>query len=173
MMEQQVSKNLSSTLSIRSPSPQDGQALHCLAKDTKTLDVNTEYAYALLGAHFAHTCAIAEDNDAPIGFVSAYIVPQQPETLFVWQVAVDSAYRGRGLAQMMIDNIVQRPACQSIRQIHTTISPSNEASKALFCALARKYKTEIKQTDFFSAGLFSGDHEAEDLFSVGPFSIKN
>jgi hypothetical protein len=57
--------------------------------------------------------------------------------------------------------------------MHTTISPGNEASIRLFTALARDRDTRIERRALFAPGDFpdeeSGDHEAEDLYVIGPF----
>lgn len=155
--------------SVRAPRAEDGRALYKLAKEAGGLDVNSEYAYLLLGAHFSETCAIAEENGEAIGFVSAYILPDHPDTLFVWQIAIDRQHRKRGLAKAMLKDILGRDICQPVHYLQASITPSNSASQNLFASLARDLESELKRLSFFDAALFSESHEEEFLVHIGPF----
>lgn len=158
--------------SLRAPTAKDGRALYRLAKSAGGLDVNSEYAYLLLGMHFSNTCVIAEKNDEPLGFVSAYILPEHPDTLFIWQIAIDQAHRKRGLATAMLKDIIGRDICRSVHHLQASITPSNSASQNLFASLARDLGSEIKRLSFFNAELFSENHEEEFLVHIGPFFSK-
>ena len=60
---------------------------------------STLYAYLLLAEHFSDTCVLAESAGGRIdGFISAYVLPDRPDVLFVWQVAVHARARGHRLA---------------------------------------------------------------------------
>lgn len=157
-------------LVFRQPAPQDGSDIYALVKQTATLDVNSEYVYLLLGAHFQESCTIAVMDNQIIGFVSAYIPPKQPDVLFVWQVAVDQHHRQKGLALAMLQDILARECCQDIKYIHATIADSNKASRRLFMSLARELASDCDEHPFFAEQYFSQSHEAEPLFIVGPLS---
>lgn len=135
------------------------------------LDVNSEYAYLLVGEHFGRTSVLAEVDGRLGGFISAYCPPDKPDTVFVWQVGVAEIGRGRGIATRMLYEIVRRPACAHVSYLDTTISPSNTPSMALFRGFARKLGTDVTETELFSADLFGegGEHEPEILFRIGPF----
>ncbi len=136
------------------------------------LDVNSVYAYLLVGEHYSQTSVIAEVGDELAGFISAYCPPSKPDTVFVWQVGVADAGRGKGIATRMLFEILKRPACAHVRYLDTTVGPSNEPSKALFRRFAEKLDTEVEETELFGAELFGGDdgdHEPEILFRIGPF----
>ncbi|MGB8275605.1 MAG: diaminobutyrate acetyltransferase [Alphaproteobacteria bacterium] len=154
---------------FRAPGVSDGPALWSLAKDSGSLDLNSPYAYLMLGAHFADTCAIAERGAKPVAFVSAFVSPLRPETLFVWQVAVAAEERGQGLAKQLLKHVLARPACRRVRYLEATVTPSNKGSAALFRALARELGVPCRVTPGLSADLFPGGaHEPEDAFLVGP-----
>lgn len=137
------------------------------------LDVNSVYAYLLIGEHYSHTSVVAEVGDRLGGFISAYIPPAKPDTVFVWQVGVAEAGRGKGLATRMLLEILKRPACKNVHYLDTTIGPSNEASMALFRGLARRLDTGCEEEELFSSELFGEHsdepHEPEILFRIGPF----
>ena len=58
---------------------------------------------------FGSTCVIAEKEGHIAGFVSAVIKPDQPGTLFVWQIAVDPMERGKGLGKAMLRELLIVP----------------------------------------------------------------
>lgn len=157
----------------RQPTLDDGAAIWRLVKDTGVLDPNSPYAYLLVAEHFGPTSVVAEIDGQLAGFVSAYCPPHKPETVFVWQVGVAEAGRGRGVATRMLFDIVKRPACRErgVRFLDTTIGPSNEASQALFRGFARKLGTQVTETELFAAEHFPDPaaHEPEILFRIGPF----
>ena len=143
-----------------------------MVRDTGVLDVNSVYAYLLVGEHYSQTSVIAEVGDQLAGFISAYCPPEKPDTVFVWQVGVAEAGRGKGLATRMLYEILRRPACSHVRYLDTTVGPSNDASMALFRGLAKKLGTQCEEDELFGSELFGDDdgepHEPEILFRIGP-----
>jgi len=156
------------TLVFRIPTVDDGQLLYKLAKESGGLDVNSEYAYLLLGTHFSKTCTIMEKDSRPLGFVSAYLLQNYPDTLFIWQIAVDQKYKKRGLAKTMIKSILDRSFGQTIRYLQASVTPSNIASQNLFKSLSRDLGTELKRYPLFDKDMFSESHEEEFLVQIGP-----
>lgn len=157
---------------LRPPRPGDGAALHDLVRRTPPLDPNSCYAYLLQGLHFADTCVLAENGNGLAAFVSAYLPPGRPDTLFVWQVAVDARHRGRGLASTLLAHLLQRPACAGVRWLEATVSPSNTASRRLFEGLARDRDCPCTVSDLFAATDFgAAAHEAEPLYRIGPLVL--
>ena len=156
---------------LRRPIPEDGAAVHALIASAPPLDVNSTYAYLLLCHHFSETCVVAELNGKLVGFISGYIPPAQPDTFFVWQVAVHSDARGCGLGVSMLRYLLQSQAIGHIHYLDTTVSPSNAASRAMFARLARDLETVISEQPLFPKSLFGPDagHEDEMLLRIGPF----
>jgi L-2,4-diaminobutyric acid acetyltransferase len=154
---------------LRKPEAKDGQAIQSLVKSTGVLDANAEYAYVLLGAHFAGTCVLAEDDNGLTGFVSAYRLPDNPDVLFVWQIAVGERARRKGLGLAMVRDLLSRPNLKDITMVHATIASSNAASIGLFRTLADFLQAPFETQPFFPADYFSKGHEAEPLITIGPF----
>jgi L-2,4-diaminobutyric acid acetyltransferase len=73
------------------------QHVFSLVKNTPPLDLNSEYHYMIQCSYFRNHCIIAQSNNQIAGFISGYIHPERNDTLFIWQVAVDKNFRGRGL----------------------------------------------------------------------------
>jgi L-2,4-diaminobutyric acid acetyltransferase len=161
------------TAVLRSPEIADGVRLWELAKDSQVLDVNSSYSYLLWCRDFADTSIVAESDGDVVGFVTGFVRPQSPTTLFVWQVAVDHAQRGRGLGVAMLNQLLDNVAQQSVSTLETTISPDNTASIAMFTSLAKRRGSAISRQPLFSADDFPESHEPdshqpEDLYTVGP-----
>lgn len=160
------------SISFRQPVPDDARTLWAMARDSGALDLNSPYAYLLVCDHFAATSIVAEDRDGrPVGFVAAYRPPNEPDVVFVWQVAVDPAQRGRGIALVMLQELVDRLLPHGVRGLTATVTPGNEPSRRLFQSLARERRTGFEERPLYGEELFpEGDHEAENRVLVGPLA---
>ncbi|WP_051178166.1 diaminobutyrate acetyltransferase [Nocardia concava] len=158
------------TIEIREPVLADGAQLWRIAEDSRVLDTNSSYAYLLWCRDFSETSMVAEIDGEVAGFVIGYARPARPNTLFVWQVAVDHPHRGHGLGVDMLDVLVEACAAQGITQLETTISPDNPASVAMFASLARRRGAALTRTPLFSADQFPTGHQPEDLYRIAPLT---
>ncbi|MPY73578.1 MAG: diaminobutyrate acetyltransferase [Alphaproteobacteria bacterium] len=157
--------------SLFRPHASDGSAIWRFVSDAGTLERNSAYAYMLLGAHFGETSVIARRNGRVVGFVWAYLVPDRPNTVFVWQIGVAGSCRGHGLGSTMLQEILSRPACREVAFMEATVTPSNHASMALFRGVARNRNTTLDLSSGFDCSAFPDPgHEAEMLVRIGPFS---
>ncbi|MFD9119308.1 diaminobutyrate acetyltransferase [Streptomyces bottropensis] len=159
---------------IDRPSVADGAALWRIAGDSGALDLNSSYSYLLWCRDFADTSVVARDDSGePVGFVTGYVRPERPDTLLVWQVAVDEAHRGLGLAAALLDGLTERVARRHpLTTVETTITPGNTASERLFAGFAARHGADIERTVLFEAGDFpDGPHPPEMLHRIGPLSF--
>lgn len=155
---------------LRRPRSNDGSQVNALIARCKPLDENSVYCNLLQCTHFADTSVAAELDGELVGFISGYQVPHRPDVLFVWQVAVDEAARGMGLAKRMLNHILMRPGLHKVTELHTTITPDNGASQALFKSLARDLDCDATNQEFFDhEDHFDGQHTSEHLWRIGPF----
>ena len=155
---------------LRAPEASDAADIHRLISRCPPLDLNSVYTYLLLSEHFRQTCIVAGAEDRLLGFVSAYLRPQRPDVLFVWQVAVHAEARGRRLAHHMLTRLLQREALARVAYIETTVGPGNRASRSVFERLARDLSAPLNESPLFDAGLFGGQsHDDEPLLRIGPF----
>ncbi|MFD7507270.1 diaminobutyrate acetyltransferase [Streptomyces sp. NPDC059850] len=159
-------------LTLDTPHVEDGAAIWRIARDSKTLDLNSSYSYLLWCRDFAATSVVARDAEGgPVGFITGYIRPERPETLVVWQVAVDQSWRGRGLAATLLDGLTARVAATGVRGIETTITPDNTASNRLFTSFAERHGAPVEHEVLFDGGMFpDGGHEPEVLYRIGPLA---
>ncbi|MEU0301288.1 diaminobutyrate acetyltransferase [Streptomyces sp. NPDC006175] len=159
-------------LRIDTPRVEDGAAIWRIARDSEVLDLNSSYSYLLWCRDFAATSVVARDeNGDPIAFVTGYIRPDRPETLVVWQVAVDQAHRGKGLAATLLDALTSRVASdQGLSSVETTVTPDNTASDRLFTSFAQRHDVPLEREVLFEGALFpEGTHLPEVLYRIGPF----
>ncbi|WP_338898984.1 diaminobutyrate acetyltransferase [Streptomyces sp. TG1A-60] len=158
---------------IDRPDVADGAALWRIARDSGALDLNSSYSYLLWCRDFADTSAVARNEAGePVGFVTGYVRPERPDTLLVWQVAVDEAHRGLGLAGALLDGLTARVAgVRPLTTVETTITPGNTASERLFATFAERHGASVDRTVLFEAEDFpDGPHQPEVLHRIGPLS---
>lgn len=158
-------------LKLDTPRLEDGGAIWRIARDSRTLDLNSFYSYLLWCRDFADTSVVARDaGGAPVGFISGYVRPQRPGTLLVWQVAVDQAQRGRGLAAAMLDGLTIRTARElGVESVETTVTPDNVPSNRLFTSYAERHGAKVEREVLFDGTMFpESGHEPEVLYRIGP-----
>ncbi|MFD4243961.1 diaminobutyrate acetyltransferase [Streptomyces sp. NPDC058525] len=158
---------LPAELAFDRPNEADGASLWRIARDSEVLDLNSPYSYLLWCRDFAATSAVARDpSGRPAGFVSGYRRPEAPGTLFVWQVAVDEAVRGRGVAAAMLDGLSAREARRpaGLRCLETTIERGNTASERLFTSYAARHGASLTREVLFEPGHFpEGEAHATEV----------
>lgn len=112
-------------------------------------------------------------NGALVGFISGYLVPERPDTLFIWQVAVDESARGQRLATKMLSHILKRPFCQGVRYLETTITEDNQPSWGLFRTLSKNLGAEYQSAPWLDKQAhFDDQHDSESLIRIGPFNFE-
>ena len=160
-------------LGLRKPTAEDGAEVWQLIRACEPLDENSMYCNLLQCDHFADTCVLAEMNGEVVGWVSGYIVPSAPDTLFVWQVAVDGRTRGMGVAKKMLTHLLDREVCADVSKLQTTITADNEASWALFNAFAERRDAPVEHEPHFEREAhFDGAHATEYMLTIGDFGAE-
>ncbi|SIS12675.1 diaminobutyrate acetyltransferase [Williamsia sterculiae] len=157
-------------VAVRSPEVSDGVRLWEIARDTDVLDLNSSYAYVLWCEDYADTTVVATIDNHVVGFVTGYQRPQSPDTVMVWQVAVDDSFRGLGIARTMLQGLMDKAEARGLTTMTTTISPDNEASQALFASFAESRDMTITRRDLFAPNDFPDAHQPEDLYTIAPRS---
>lgn len=158
-------------VSFRRPVVEDGIRLWEIARDTDVLDLNSTYAYTLWCRDFAESSIVAVRGGEVAGFVTGYLRPARPDTLFVWQVAVDEAHRGHGIAGRMLSELLDHVAAAGAERLETTITASNTASIQLFTSVARRREFTLTVQDLFDSHHISpkpdsDPHEPEQLYII-------
>ena len=155
-------------IELRAPLHTDGDALKGLLATTPVLDGNSVQCTLLQCGHFAKTSVAAFLHGRLVGFVSAYYPPNEPHTLFVWQVVVAQEVRDLGLGKKMLHWLVDQPACEQALRLVTAIGIKNSISWSMFDGFARdigalpikSFVTPIKAS--------SSAHPDEYLLRISP-----
>jgi len=154
-------------VALRMPAREDGAGIHALIRACKPLDENSMYCNLLQCDHFRDSCVVAEMDGRVVGWVSAYVMPNDPETLFVWQVAVDDSARGTGLGRRMLAHLLERDVCRTVRRLQTTITTDNGASWGLFSRFAEHVGGRLDSQAYFTRDVhFQGLHATEHLVTI-------
>ncbi|MFT4469095.1 diaminobutyrate acetyltransferase [Arthrobacter sulfonylureivorans] len=152
---------------FRKPTLNDGQSLWRMARDSQVLDLNSSYSYLLWSRDFSDTSVMATVDGEPAGFITGYMRPGEPNTLMVWQVAVDHEFRGRKLAAEMLDRLATQVRAE---RVETTITADNEASIRLFAGFASRREAPMEREPLFTAELYPDGHDTEYLYRIGPLT---
>ncbi len=159
-----------SGMQIGAPVAEDGSDVHDLIAACPPLDTNSLYANLIQCSHFAGTCALARRAGNAVGWISGHIIPHEPKTFFLWQVAVHEEGRGQRLAHRMLADIFVRQECHGVTSLKTTITQDNDASWGLFGSIARALDAELTEAEGFDETRhFRGRHASEVLVTIGPF----
>jgi L-2,4-diaminobutyric acid acetyltransferase len=153
-------------LTIGHPKVSDGVACWRLATATQVLDVNSRYAYLLWCRDFAATSVVARHDGEVVGFITGFRRPEEPSTLVVWQVGVDAAQRGRGVAAAMLDVLFD--GLPGVDHVEATVTPDNTGSIALFGGFAQRRDAPVCRDELFGEELLGDGHAPEILFRIGP-----
>jgi L-2,4-diaminobutyric acid acetyltransferase len=150
----------------RLPEIRDAARIWQMVTADGKLDDNSPYCYLLLSSHFSRTSVVAESEGRLRGFIAAYLPPDSPGALFIWQIAVAPEATRQGIASRMVDELLtrMRPAF-----LEATVTPSNNVSREFFNAVARQRNVPLQTSEIFPKSAFpGGDHEAEILYRIGP-----
>lgn len=167
MQNPKAMKAAKAPITFRTPVQEDGAEIWELIRACKPLDENSMYCNLLQCDHFADTCVVAEMDGKIVGWISAYVPPSDPETVFVWQVAVSSDARGRGLGSRMLHELFSREACYQVWRLQTTITRDNDASWALFKRFADSCGAAMDSEAYYKRDThFRGIHDTEHMVTI-------
>jgi L-2,4-diaminobutyric acid acetyltransferase len=159
------------TICVERPRVGDGRELWRLARDSGELDLNSPYCYLLWCRDFSATSLVARAGQTVLGFVTGHVRPDAADTLFVWQVAVDRAYRGQRIGRRMLDGLAARMVRFGCRYLEATVSPDNVPSARMFTSFARAHDAPVAWTGGFESAMFPDNHNREDLLRIGPLQL--
>ena len=158
------SKN-NNAIKITSPSKKDGYEVSNLVARCPPLDLNSTYHYLIQSHYFNQTCSVAFEGEKVIAFVSGFINPANKNCLFIWQVAIDESYRGKGLGIELIEFLLDQN--KDVNTIETSITKNNIASRRMFQKIVKKYEATMYEEILFDKHEdFSNEHESEILVTI-------
>lgn len=153
---------------MRKPRMEDGASVWKLIGDMDGLELNSAYFYLLMCRDFADACLIAEKDGEVAGFVIGYRPPERQDALFVWQIGVAPWARRQSLGSRMLESLLRRPELEPVRYLEATVTPDNRASRNMFQRFASRHQAECLVEPCMKTSDFPVQHEAEELFRIGP-----
>ncbi|OCM00355.1 L-2,4-diaminobutyric acid acetyltransferase [Aliarcobacter thereius] len=161
---------MSVNITLKKPDKSNSKEIFKIIKESRTLDLNSEYLYLLLSTHFQDSCSLAFIKDELASLVLAYYLPNESKTLFIWQIATKKEFRGNNLTLKLLEDIVSR---KEINKLITTVNPNNIASSKIFEKFAKNNNSELTKSILFSKDDFLNSHEDEVLFTIHLKGEKN
>ncbi|WP_256105812.1 diaminobutyrate acetyltransferase [Streptomyces sp. ODS05-4] len=168
-----MNDSLAPCFTLREPRPEDAPAVWRLVRDSEILDTNSAYYYNLWFRDFAGTSVVAVDETGClVGFVTAYVRPDEPEILMAWQSAVNPEVNAPGLAVRMMHHLADRAAQHGVTGMETTINPGNRAVALMLRKFARERGLHVHTETLFATEDFPADeahvHPPEVLYRMTP-----
>ncbi|HWO07605.1 MAG TPA: GNAT family N-acetyltransferase [Candidatus Paceibacterota bacterium] len=93
---------------------------------------------------------VAKDGDKIVGMASLYIMPKLGKrSAYVEDVVVDGAYRGQGLGEKLMRDIIDTARTEKVNTLYLTSRPDRVAARALY----NKIGFTVKDTAVFKMDL--------------------
>lgn len=158
--------------SMQKPEKKDAAEIHAMLQPYKPyVGTNPRYTYLLICEHFNDTSLVAKTLAGEIvGFIAAYLPPNQRNTLFLWEIAVKEGYHGNNLYIRMVKHI-----CKRIRPtyLEATVNPSNASSIKRLKQLSSIFTCNCTNYTLFPSEYFGNqEHEDEVLYRIGPIYVR-
>lgn len=156
-------------LKFQSPDVSHAMQIWNLVDETKHLDNNSQYIYALWCTYFRDHSAIALDGDEVLAFVTGFRCPSAPEIYFIWQTAAKPRHGVPNLGVELIQYAVEREVATGARVIEASVSARNAPIKMLFKTLCRRLQGKLETSLLFTGDMLStgdGEHHDEILYRI-------
>lgn len=133
----------------------DQEAIGYLLGDLATFDDYKEFSI------------IAELDGDLVAAMLAYVLPCDPETLFVWLVGVSEGEADKGVASLMLAQVMRRDVCADVTRVQTVTTSNNECTWALFRRFARWQRSRMDIQPFIKQALTPyRRHENSNLVTI-------
>lgn len=101
------------------------------------------YVYWIMEEYFPSSNFVVSTENKVIGFICA-LPSLDKQSYFIWQIVVDEEYRGKKVATLLVDRIIQEAKLRGYHTLELTINGENQASYNLFKRIAEEQGSEIK-----------------------------
>jgi ribosomal protein S18 acetylase RimI-like enzyme len=121
--------NAAAQTTVRRLGPGDEEIVRALAEREPQVGLLADEATIFLAAFHERE---------PVGFVFGYELPRRhgsPSALFVYELGVEAAWRRRGIARQLMDELGQIARSRGIAEGFVLTEPDNEAANTLYESL--------------------------------------
>ncbi len=152
---------------LRPPLPEDGTAVSSLAKTEGQEAMGDLLGELAAFDDYKEFSIIAELDGDLVGAMLAYVLPYDPETLFIWQVGVSEREADKGLASLMLGQVMRREVCTDVTRVQTVITSNDECTWALFRRFAQWQRSRMDIQPFITQALTPyRRHENSNLVTI-------
>jgi L-2,4-diaminobutyric acid acetyltransferase len=152
---------------LRAPLPEDGARIAALAEDFVSRKARNIPETLVGRGAFRETSVLAELAGKLLGWVSAYILPYDPQTLFIWAVEVVKSEQNPGLSSLMLGYLMRQEPRAGLTRVQTVISCDEDRPWALFRQFARWQHSRLDIQPYFTQALTPHKrHENDNLVTI-------
>lgn len=152
---------------LRRPTARDESRLSRIERDVARSGAGAGIGGMACTGALRDTSVLAEVDGEIAGFVSAYLLPYDAETLFVWRVEAPGADRIPGLGSLMIGHLMRQDICRHVTRVQTVLTQDDAPGWALFRRFSRWQGTTMRIQPFITQALEPMKrHEAESLITI-------
>ena len=152
---------------MRTPQGEDADCIVALIGDTPSQAMRRAHGSLVANGFSPETSVVAELDGKLVGWALAYVLPFDPETLFIWTVEVSDVSADTGLDSLMLGHLMRQDACAKVTRVQTSIPSDDEDSWSLFRRFANWQRSRMKIQPFVTQALFPRDrHKNENLVTI-------
>ena len=133
------------------------------------IDLNSPYHYRLWCRDFADTTRVIRSPEgAVVAFTTAYVRPDEPTTLMVWQQVASASHRSRNLGHARVRDITQSHLAEHrTTHVEATVTDTSGAPVRTVQKMCDEFGGTLAVNLLLGQEVFpEGNHEAEDLERV-------
>lgn len=119
-----------------------------------------DYVYWIMEEYFPSSNYVVSDGNRIIGFICA-LPSMDKKCNFIWQIVVASEYRGKKIASLLVNRIIEEAKQKEFYQLELSINSENEASHKLFERIAQEHNSTLKKT-----GEYHYKNVTENVYSL-------
>lgn len=102
-----------------------------------------DYVYWIMEEYFSSSYYVVFEENKIIGFICA-LPSLDKQSYFIWQIVVDENYRGKKVATLLVNRIIDEAKLRGFNQLELTINCDNKASHNLFKRTANEHKSMLR-----------------------------
>jgi L-2,4-diaminobutyric acid acetyltransferase len=119
-----------------------------------------DYVYWIMEEYFPSSNYVVSEGYRIIGFICT-LPSIDKKCYFIWQIVVASDYRGRNIASLLVNRIIEEAKLKGLNKLELSINNENVASHKLFVRIAREHNSTLKKT-----GEYRYKNVTENVYSI-------
>lgn len=119
-------------MTITTPSNDDFIEIQKLIGELKGLVQHPVHFYKIMIHYFGNSFFIIKKDDKIIGFVWGFVSQTNKDILFLWQIGVIKEFRGKNIAQKLVERFIEYAKDNNCKKVHATVETGNIASWKMF-----------------------------------------